>query len=74
MRKRTVPRLGSVLRTSRLSQVTYNSCGDFAAGYILGRCLHCDEEHFGDWYTEMRDAHRLLKMHGESPWLTIPWK
>lgn len=63
-----------VLRTSRLSQVTYDSWEDFAAGYILGRCLHFDEEHFGDWYTEMLDAHRLLKTHRDSPWLTVPWK
>ncbi|SCK51357.1 Protein of unknown function [Streptomyces sp. WMMB 714] len=64
----------AVIRTSRVSQVTYHSWKDFAAGYILGRCLHFDEEHFGNWYTEMLDAYRVLDSHPESPWLTLPWR
>jgi hypothetical protein len=64
----------AVLRVSRLSQATYASWDDFAAGYVLGRCLHFDKEHFGSWYKEMLDAHRVLKTHPESPWLTVPWR
>ncbi|MFM9369820.1 DUF1266 domain-containing protein [Streptomyces sp. Da 82-17] len=64
----------AVIRAGRAAQVTYHSWQDFSAGYILGRCLHFDEEEFGDWYTDMLDAHRTLLTEAESPWLTISWK
>lgn len=63
----------TVLHASRLSRMTYNSWHDFAAGYILGRCLHFDDEQFGHWYAEMLHAHQVLSTHPESPWHTIPW-
>ncbi|MFC7306304.1 DUF1266 domain-containing protein [Streptomyces monticola] len=64
----------AVRRASRVAKTDYNSWQDFAAGYVLGRCLHFDEEQFGDWYTDMLTAYRLLMESPESPWLTIPWK
>ena len=64
----------AVVRAGRVSQVTYSSWEAFSAGYILGRCLHFDNEEFGDWYEEMLAAHRLLTTDPASPWLTIPWK
>ncbi|WP_240152202.1 DUF1266 domain-containing protein [Streptomyces mobaraensis] len=63
----------TVVRASRVSQVAYPSWEDFSAGYILGRCLHFDEEEFGPWYEEMLTAHRVLTSDPASPWLTIPW-
>ncbi|MFC9882027.1 DUF1266 domain-containing protein [Streptomyces libani] len=62
-----------VVHVSRLSKMTYNSWEEFAAGYILGRCLHFDDEQFGHWYTQMLHAHQVLATHAESPWRTIPW-
>ncbi|MFF7024517.1 DUF1266 domain-containing protein [Streptomyces klenkii] len=64
----------AVLRAGRAAQSAYRSWEDFSAGYILGRCLHFDEEEFGSWYQEMVDAHRLLTTDPASPWLNIPWK
>lgn len=64
----------AVVRAGRLSRFNYRSWEDFSAGYVLGRCLHFDEEEFGDWYGEMLDAHRLLTTHPDSPWLNIPFK
>ncbi|GAA2422474.1 DUF1266 domain-containing protein [Streptomyces macrosporus] len=64
----------AVVRAGRVGQVTYKSWEAFSVGYILGRCLHFDDEEFGDWYEEMLGAHRVLTTHPESPWLTIPWK
>lgn len=64
----------AVVRTGHAAQLAYNSWQDFSAGYILGRCLHFDEEEFGVWYTDMLEAHRILVAEPESPWLTIPWK
>ncbi|MGK5638134.1 DUF1266 domain-containing protein [Streptomyces sp. URMC 126] len=63
----------AVVRASRVSRIEYHSWEDFSAGYILGRCLHFDEEEFGPWYEEMLQAHRILTADPESPWLTIPW-
>ncbi|WP_435845038.1 DUF1266 domain-containing protein [Streptomyces flaveolus] len=54
--------------------LTYRSWQDFSAGYILGRCLHFDEEDFGSWYTDMVDAHRILMSDPGSPWLNIPFR
>ncbi|MEV5377291.1 DUF1266 domain-containing protein [Streptomyces nondiastaticus] len=63
----------AVIQAGRLSQLTYRSWEDFSVGYILGRCLHFDEEEFGSWYQEMLDAHRILTTDPASPWLNIPW-
>ncbi|WP_420707140.1 DUF1266 domain-containing protein [Streptomyces sp. NRRL S-1448] len=35
----------AVRRISSLSRMTYNSWEEFAAGYILGRRMHFDDEH-----------------------------
>ncbi|NBE51148.1 DUF1266 domain-containing protein [Streptomyces sp. YC537] len=64
----------AVLRASRASKDEYTSWQDFAAGYILGRCLHFDEEEFGHWYTDMLDTYRLLMGSADSPWVSVPWK
>ncbi|MFG2179464.1 DUF1266 domain-containing protein [Streptomyces abikoensis] len=64
----------AVIRAGRVSRVNYKSWEDFSVGYILGRCLHFDEEEFGSWYQDMLDAHRILMTAPESPWVTIPWK
>ncbi|MBO0652932.1 DUF1266 domain-containing protein [Streptomyces triculaminicus] len=64
----------AVVRAGRVSQATYNSWHDFAAGYALGRCLHFDEEEFGNWYQGVLEAYRLLVTDPQSPWLNIPWK
>ncbi|MHB9859408.1 DUF1266 domain-containing protein [Streptomyces sp. YIM S03343] len=53
---------------------SYRSWQDFSAGYILGRCLHFDNEEFGDWYTSVLDTHRVLMSEPGSPWLTIPFR
>lgn len=64
----------AVLRAGRLSQITYRSWEEFSAAYILGRCLHFDEEEFGTWYGEMLNAHRILTSDPRSPWLNIPFR
>jgi Protein of unknown function (DUF1266) len=64
----------AVLRAGRNSQATHHSWEDFSAGYILGRCLHFDEEEFGDWYQDVLNAHQILTSDPGSPWLNIPWK
>ncbi|MEU1816727.1 DUF1266 domain-containing protein [Streptomyces roseifaciens] len=64
----------AVLRAGRAAQAAYRSWEDFSAGFILGRCLHFDEEEFGRWYEEMLDAHRTLTTDPASPWLNLPWK
>ncbi|MFI9204711.1 DUF1266 domain-containing protein [Streptomyces sp. NPDC053048] len=64
----------AVIRAGRVSQATYNSWADFSAGYVLGRCLHFDDEEFGNWYQGVLEAHRLLFSDPQSPWLNIPWK
>lgn len=64
----------AVLRASRVSQATYDTWEEFSAGYILGRCLHFDEERFGDWYENMLAAHRILTSDPASPWRNIPFK
>lgn len=64
----------AVIRTSRVSQATYDSWEEFSAGYVLGRCLHFDEEEFGSWYEDMVAAHHILTTDPDSPWLNIPWK
>ncbi|MEV5506477.1 DUF1266 domain-containing protein [Streptomyces orinoci] len=64
----------AVVRTGTVSKTEYHSWADFSAGYILGRCLHFDDEEFGNWYQGVLEAHRLLMSDPQSPWLTIPWK
>jgi len=63
----------AVLRAGRVSQATYGSWEEFSAGFILGRCLHFDDERFGDWYADMLDAHRILTTDPASPWRNIPF-
>ncbi|WP_344881661.1 DUF1266 domain-containing protein [Nonomuraea antimicrobica] len=64
----------AVHRAGRVSQMAYRSWEDFSAAYILGRCLHFDQEEFGDWYGEMLNAHRILTTDPNSPWRNIPFK
>lgn len=64
----------AVLQAGRAAALSYKSWQDFSAGYILGRCLHFDDEEFGDWYRNMVDAHRILMSDPGSPWLTIPFR
>jgi hypothetical protein len=64
----------AVLRAGQAAQVAYRSWEDFGAGFVLGRCLHFDEEEFGPWYREAAEAYKVLTSHPESPWLTLPWR
>jgi hypothetical protein len=64
----------AVVEAGRKAALEYRSWRDFSAGYILGRCLHFDEEEFGDWYTDMVEAHRILMSEPGSPWLNIPFR
>ncbi|CAM5355250.1 hypothetical protein SANTM175S_02167 [Streptomyces antimycoticus] len=64
----------AVLRAGRSAQANYRSWEEFSAAYILGRCLHFDDEEFGEWYEDMLTAHRILTTDPESPWLTLPWE
>ncbi|MFI9426265.1 DUF1266 domain-containing protein [Streptomyces achromogenes] len=64
----------AVLQAGRAAALSYKSWPDFSAGYILGRCLHFDDEEFGDWYQNMVEAHRILMSDPGSPWLTIPFR
>ncbi|MDW6057046.1 DUF1266 domain-containing protein [Streptomyces sp. FXJ1.4098] len=63
----------AVVAAGRASRHNYRSWQAFSAAYILGRCLHFDEEEFGSWYEDMLTAHRVLTTDPASPWLTIPW-
>ncbi|MFI1259192.1 DUF1266 domain-containing protein [Streptomyces netropsis] len=56
------------------AQVAYRSWEEFSAAFVLGRCLHFDEEEFGPWYTDVLAAHEVLTTNPASPWLNIPWK
>jgi hypothetical protein len=64
----------AVLEAGRAAARCYRSWQDFSAAYILGRCLHFDEERFGEWYTGVLEVHRLLMSEPGSPWLTIPFR
>ncbi|MGW0992683.1 DUF1266 domain-containing protein [Streptomyces sp. NPDC002523] len=64
----------AVIKAGRAASLEYKSWQDFSAGYILGRCLHFDEEEFGDWYQDMVEAHRILMSDPDSPWLNIPFR
>ncbi|MFI9206456.1 DUF1266 domain-containing protein [Streptomyces sp. NPDC053048] len=63
----------AIERAAKEAQAAYGSWEEFSAGYILGRCLHFDEEAFGRWYTTVLDAHRALTTDPESPWRTVPF-
>lgn len=65
---------GALLAAGAAAREVYPSWPEFAAGYILGRCLHFDDETFGSWYGEMVSVYRLLATDPESPWLTVPWR
>lgn len=54
------------------AQQEYGTWAEFSAGYVLGRCLHFDKDEFGSWYTEVRDSHRALMQHRDSPWTLLP--
>ncbi|MDQ1010674.1 hypothetical protein QFZ82_005159 [Streptomyces sp. V4I23] len=64
----------AVLRGGQAAQVAYRSWEDFGAGFVLGRCLHFDEEEFGPWYREVAESYKVLTSDPESPWLTLPWR
>ncbi|MEU2063062.1 DUF1266 domain-containing protein [Streptomyces sp. NPDC013455] len=64
----------AVIEAGRASARSYKSWQDFAAGYILGRCLHFDDEEFGSWYTDMVDVHRVLMSDPGSPWRTVAFR
>ncbi|MER7725181.1 DUF1266 domain-containing protein [Streptomyces sp. NPDC096323] len=63
----------AVVRAGRLVQLNYRSWEDFSAAYVLGRCLHFDEEEFGEWYQTALATHRALTSDPASPWRTLPW-
>ncbi|MEU9298969.1 DUF1266 domain-containing protein [Streptomyces sp. NPDC048269] len=63
----------AVVRAGRACKLAYRSWEDLSVGFVLGRCLHFDEEEFGEWYEEMVAAHRALTTDPGSPWLNIPW-
>ncbi|MCK1823357.1 DUF1266 domain-containing protein [Streptomyces sp. XM83C] len=63
----------AVVEAGRAAVRSYRSWQDFSAGYVLGRCLHFDDEEFGRWYTDMVDAHHTLMSAPDSPWTTIPF-
>ncbi|MFI6080025.1 DUF1266 domain-containing protein [Streptomyces sp. NPDC051217] len=65
--------LASLERASEAARAAYSSWEEFSAGYVLGRCLHFDEEEFGPWYTTVLDAHRALVATPDSPWRTVPF-
>lgn len=59
---------------SREARSRYASWQEFGLGYLLGRCLHLDDENFGSWYTEAKDNHERLLSYELSPWLTVPFR
>ncbi|MGW0393147.1 DUF1266 domain-containing protein [Streptomyces sp. NPDC003042] len=64
----------AVLRAGEAARDTYRSWEEFSAGYALGRCLHFDEEEFGEWYASSLATHLTLTTDPASPWLNIPWR
>ncbi|WKU43399.1 DUF1266 domain-containing protein [Streptomyces sp. VNUA116] len=64
----------AIERAAAAARAAYDSWEEFSAGYVLGRCLHFDEEEFGPWYTTVLDAHRALTTDPDSPWRTVPFK
>ncbi|MER6011127.1 DUF1266 domain-containing protein [Streptomyces bluensis] len=64
----------AVVEAGRSAARSYKSWQDFSVGYILGRCLHFDDEEFGEWYGDMVTVQRILMSEPDSPWLTIPFR
>ncbi|MGW0733480.1 DUF1266 domain-containing protein [Streptomyces sp. NPDC002851] len=64
----------AVERAGAGARAAYDSWEEFSAGYVLGRCLHFDEDTFGTWYTDVLEAHRALLADPESPWRTVPFR
>ncbi|ARX87183.1 MULTISPECIES: DUF1266 domain-containing protein [Streptomyces] len=60
-------------RVSHEARAAYASWPEFSAGYVLGRCLHFDEEEYGTWYTSVLRAHRTLTTDPDSPWQRVPF-
>ncbi|RRO17241.1 DUF1266 domain-containing protein [Saccharopolyspora rhizosphaerae] len=58
---------------SRETRSRYGSWAEFSVGYVLGRCLHFDDEAFGPTYTDVLEAHRALLAEGDSPWRAVPF-
>ncbi|WP_328428278.1 DUF1266 domain-containing protein [Streptomyces sp. NBC_00443] len=52
----------------------YESWQGFSVGFILGRCLHFDNDRFGSWYEDMVTVHRILMSDPGSPWVNIPFR
>ncbi len=65
--------LTAIERASVAARAAYGSWEEFSAGYVLGRCLHFDDEEFGPWYTDVLEAHRALTTDPDSPWRTVPF-
>ncbi|MBO8188695.1 DUF1266 domain-containing protein [Streptomyces sp. DW4-2] len=61
-------------RVSAGVRSSYRSWAEFSAAYVMGRCLHFDEERFGEWYTEVLEAHHALLRAPGSPWNTVPFQ
>ncbi|WP_020141229.1 DUF1266 domain-containing protein [Streptomyces sp. 351MFTsu5.1] len=64
----------AVVEAGRRAAHCYESWEDFSRGFILGRCLHFDDEKFGSWYQEMVTVHKILASDPGSPWLNIPFR
>ncbi|UNZ16575.1 DUF1266 domain-containing protein [Streptomyces sp. 891-h] len=64
----------AVERVSAGVRSNYRSWAEFSAAYVMGRCLHFDEERFGEWYTEVLEAHHALLRAPASPWNTVPFQ
>ncbi|MFF7134975.1 MULTISPECIES: DUF1266 domain-containing protein [unclassified Streptomyces] len=64
----------AVVEAGRRAAHCYESWEDFSAAFILGRCLHFDDDKFGSWYQEMVTVHRILTSDPGSPWLNIPFR
>ncbi|MGW7317358.1 DUF1266 domain-containing protein [Streptomyces sp. NPDC054865] len=64
----------AVLRAGEAARGSYRSWEELSAGYLLGRCLHFDEEEFGEWYASSLATHLTLTTDPASPWLNIPWR
>ncbi|MFD9356687.1 DUF1266 domain-containing protein [Streptomyces sp. NPDC060031] len=63
----------AVLRAGEAARGVYRSWEEFSAGYLLARCLHFDEEEFGEWYETSLATHLALTTDPASPWRNIPW-
>lgn len=60
------------LRTvGTLAEKTYGTWQEFSAAYVLGRCMHFDDDRFSHWYGDVRDSHRVLASRPDSPWASV---